>query len=92
MLEASIMNVDRERVNEVHETPMDTQRNGRERVTSDDALAELAKIGAEDVRGVRVISAKVEEQAAVRLTVDVEYRKSLSELVEEVRKKAKREH
>jgi CBS domain-containing protein len=84
------MNDRREGVNEAPETslPNSTQRNGRVRIVSNDALTELAKIGAEDVGGVRVESAKVEErvekQATVSLTVDVEYRGSLSILVDKI--------
>ena len=84
------MNDRREGVNEAPETslPNSTQRNGRVRIVSNDALTELAKIGAEDVGGVRVESAKVEErvekQATVSLTVDVEYRGSLSILIDKI--------
>jgi uncharacterized alkaline shock family protein YloU len=87
------MNDERGSVDEVRETSprtTSTRRNGRGSVkVLDDAVSEIAKMGAEGVDGVRVLSAKVEEQAAVRLTVDVDYGKSLSDLVEEVRGKAK---
>ena len=90
-----MMNDERDGVNEAPETALlttTTQRNGREGKVSDDALSELAKIGAEDVRGVRVVSSKVEERiekrASVGLTVDVEYSGSLSELVEAICLKA----
>src|SRR5215210_1616826 len=84
------MNDKREGVNEAPEIslPNSTQQNGRVRIVSNDALSELAKIGAEDVGGVRVESAKVEERvekrATVGLTVDVEYRGSLSDLVDKI--------
>ena len=55
----------------------------------DDAVVEVAKIGAQDVNGVRVATARVEERAAVRLVVDVEYGKPVSELIGEVQTKAK---
>lgn len=77
------------------ETPAGARRNGRELVVLDDALSELARIGAEGVPGIRVVSAGVEGRAAVRLAVDVECSKSpsqrrpLSEIVEEVSHQAK---
>jgi uncharacterized alkaline shock family protein YloU len=87
-----MMNDERERVDQAYESPLqttNTQRNGRGTVTVlNEAVSEVARIGAEGVDGVRVVSAKVDEQAGVRLTVDVEYGNSLSNLVEEVRTKA----
>jgi hypothetical protein len=54
----------------------------------DDARSEIAKIGAQGVKGVRVVSAKVNEQDAdVHLVVDVEYRKDLSEAIIDVQNK-----
>jgi hypothetical protein len=95
-LEAAIMNEERFGANEGHGTPppaANTRRNGHELVVLDDALSELARIGAEGVSGVRVVSAEVEEREAVRLAVECGKSPSeprpMSELVEEVCDKAK---
>jgi uncharacterized alkaline shock family protein YloU/CBS domain-containing protein len=54
----------------------------------DDARSEIAKIGAQGVKGVRVVSAEVKEQDAdVHLVVDVEYRKDLSQAIKDVQNK-----
>ena len=92
------MNEERFGANEGHGTPplaANNRRNAHELVVLDDALSELARIGAEGVSGVRVVSAEVEGREAVRLAVDVECGKSpseprpVSELVQEVCNKAK---
>jgi hypothetical protein len=90
------MNEERFGANEGHGTPppaANTRRNGHELVVLDDALSELARIGAEGVSGVRVVSAEVEEREAVRLAVECGKSPSeprpMSELVEEVCDKAK---
>lgn len=56
----------------------------------DDARSEIAKIGAQGVKGVRVVSAEVKEQDAdVHLVVDVEYRKDLSDAIIDVQNKVR---
>lgn len=86
------MNDERESVDQAHELPLrapSAQRDGREFVkVLDNAVSEVARLGAEGVDGVRVVSAELEEQGVVRLTVDVEYGRTLSELIERVRNKA----
>ena len=57
----------------------------------DDVVTEVAKIGAQGVEGVRVVSAKVEELDSgrlVHLVVDAEFKPDLSDALNNVRKKA----
>ena len=58
----------------------------------DNAKSEVAKIGAQGVKGVRVVSARVEGRDAhpfVHLVVDVEYSTKLSDAIDNVHKKAR---
>ena len=91
--EAATINEERFGANEGHGAPPPTtnnRRNGHELVVLDDALSELARIGAEGVSGVRVVSAEVEGRQDVRLAVDVKCGKlpseprPVSELVQEM--------